>query len=349
MKEQAKSGLALAIAVLCLGGGSHAAPVAQKSKSKAPPTVSLRSSNDAPAAGTRIQLTWSSFNASSCRASGAWTGTKKSSGSEFVTPSNGVYTLTCSGSGGSASASVPIVVRNGQKIPGGIWLGTDSLTKSKVTGIATEDGTVVFLLEDGRQYYGKFDVSPPVDPPSDIADMLSKILYAPLDGGMPIGLAFADGSTYGAGSINSSYSPRLSINAGINFMTAAGTSLPEANVNFTFSKMYYNGSSLADIAGNYTSAADKSVVNINSNGTVFSQSPSTGCVVNGLVKIISATYNAYDISYSFSSCTGQFAFLNGTTAVGLGMMDRTTEPRVLRVGLHSDAAHYVISGAYPRK
>jgi len=67
------------------------------------------------------------------------------------------------------------------------------------------------------------------------------------------------------------------------------------------------------------------------------------------VKIISATYNAYDISYSFSSCTGQFAFLNGTTAVGLGMMDRTTEPRVLRVGVQNDAAHYVMTGAYPRK
>lgn len=62
--------------------------------------------------GTAATLSWSSVNATACTASGAWSGSKPTSGSESTGALNTVgaftYTLTCSGAGGSASDAVTI-------------------------------------------------------------------------------------------------------------------------------------------------------------------------------------------------------------------------------------------------
>ncbi|NGZ84265.1 DUF3443 family protein [Duganella aceris] len=58
-------------------------------------------------------LSWSSANATSCTASGAWSGTKATSGSVTVTPGavgNFTYSLACSGDGGTANASAALSV-----------------------------------------------------------------------------------------------------------------------------------------------------------------------------------------------------------------------------------------------
>ncbi|HET7756098.1 MAG TPA: hypothetical protein VFK87_02490, partial [Steroidobacteraceae bacterium] len=66
-------------------------------------------------AGSSVTLTWSSTNASSCTASGAWSGTLATSGSQSpLIPATVTYTLTCTGSGGSASQSVTV---NGWNAP----------------------------------------------------------------------------------------------------------------------------------------------------------------------------------------------------------------------------------------
>lgn len=72
-----------------------------------PPTVTLSASPTSVVSGTSVTLTWSSSNATSCAASGSWTGARATSGSEAVVPAgvaNYQYTLTCSGDGGMASA-----------------------------------------------------------------------------------------------------------------------------------------------------------------------------------------------------------------------------------------------------
>jgi hypothetical protein len=61
--------------------------------------------------GTSLNLTWTSSNANSCSASGAWSGSKSLIGSEIISNLNvGSYTftLTCTGSSGSASDSVDV-------------------------------------------------------------------------------------------------------------------------------------------------------------------------------------------------------------------------------------------------
>jgi hypothetical protein len=63
--------------------------------------------------GTSLNLTWTSSNANSCSASGAWSGTKSLTGSETISNLNvGSYTftLTCTGSSGFASDSVNVQV-----------------------------------------------------------------------------------------------------------------------------------------------------------------------------------------------------------------------------------------------
>jgi hypothetical protein len=73
------------------------------------PTVDLRSSGSANC-NQNATLSWSSNNATSCYASGSWSGNKSLSGSESVGNFTGsrTYTLTCSNSNSSASDTVTL-------------------------------------------------------------------------------------------------------------------------------------------------------------------------------------------------------------------------------------------------
>jgi hypothetical protein len=77
------------------------------------PTVTLSANPTSVAAQGTTTLTWSTTNATSCTASGGWTGSKATSGTEQRGPlsANATFTLTCqSSSGGSASKSVSVTV-----------------------------------------------------------------------------------------------------------------------------------------------------------------------------------------------------------------------------------------------
>ena len=91
----------------CGGGGGR-----NSSQPPHPPTVSLAASQTSVASGAAASLQWSTTNATSCTASGGWSGTEPTSGS-FT--SNALtqtthFTLNCSGPGGSASGSQAITV-----------------------------------------------------------------------------------------------------------------------------------------------------------------------------------------------------------------------------------------------
>ena len=76
------------------------------------PAVTLQASPSSLRSGDSSTLTWSSQNATSCTASGAWSGSKGVSGSQSTGPvkENSVYTLTCTGFGGSATQSATVSV-----------------------------------------------------------------------------------------------------------------------------------------------------------------------------------------------------------------------------------------------
>jgi hypothetical protein len=98
----------------CTGSGgsaSQSVSVAVANGSPAP-TVSISASPASIAAGESTSLAWQSTNATGCEASGGWNGTKATSGNETVgsVQSSSVYTLNCTGPGGSASASASVSV-----------------------------------------------------------------------------------------------------------------------------------------------------------------------------------------------------------------------------------------------
>ena len=99
---------ALALLVACTlvacGGGSGSS-----TSTAPPPTATLQTSvANVPTDGS-VTLTWSSTNATSCTASGSWTGGLVASGSKsVVVTQNSTYMLACSGAGGNATASVTV-------------------------------------------------------------------------------------------------------------------------------------------------------------------------------------------------------------------------------------------------
>src|SRR5277367_6370181 len=92
----------------CGGAGAKIPPVL--------PTVTNSASPGTINFGQSTVLTWSSTNATSCTASASpsendWSGLKPTSGSQTVTPSFAgaiIYSLFCSGSGGTATSSASV-------------------------------------------------------------------------------------------------------------------------------------------------------------------------------------------------------------------------------------------------
>ena len=87
------------------GGGSSSNPIIAAISSFITSISSVEIGND-------ITLTWSSSNATSCQASGDWTGQKSTSGSETISidkVGNSSFNLVCTGEGGSSGTSTVVV------------------------------------------------------------------------------------------------------------------------------------------------------------------------------------------------------------------------------------------------
>ena len=91
----------IALALQACGGSGSTAPAAPM------PTVTMSVSPTSINAGQAATLMWSSTQAASCTASGAWSGSQAGTGSRAVTPTTSgsvTYTLTCTGASGGAYA-----------------------------------------------------------------------------------------------------------------------------------------------------------------------------------------------------------------------------------------------------
>lgn len=92
------------------------------------PAVSIYANPMTVPNGGASMLTWSSTNASSCTASGKWSGSKATSGSESTgsLTTSGDFTITCSGAAGSVTKTVSVAVSS-------TTLPVVSLTTSKTS------------------------------------------------------------------------------------------------------------------------------------------------------------------------------------------------------------------------
>jgi hypothetical protein len=227
--------------------------------------------------------------------------------------------LACGGGGGSTTAPMPTPNAS----PGGIWMGTESVSGLSDEGIVDEAGQFHFIRSDGVQYVGT-------------ATTTGNSISANFDGYAPINTAFGDGSTHGTGTLSGTIVARTSISVTIQFETDAGTSSSQT-LALTFSSLYDVASSLATISGNYTDPSTGDVISVSSGGDVSWQDAASGCVGNGTVSIINASYNAYGVQFTYSNCTGAAAALNGVQFTGLGTLDNAVSPEQFLVGVNGAA------------
>jgi uncharacterized protein (TIGR03118 family) len=135
----------IALALQACGGNKSAAPPPPP-----PPPVTLSVSPTSITAGQSATLTWSSTQAVSCTASGAWSGSEATTGSQVVTPAAAgsvTYTLTCTGaaSGGGGYGG-------GGGSPGLTAAQTTTLTVNPATAFVVKalvaDGAGVAVTTD---------------------------------------------------------------------------------------------------------------------------------------------------------------------------------------------------------
>lgn len=99
--------------IACTGAGGTDTRSATLTVTAPAPTLSFSATPTSLTLGNSSTLSWSSADATSCTASGAWSGAKATSGTQTVTPSSAGtagYTISCSGTGGTITRTVSVTV-----------------------------------------------------------------------------------------------------------------------------------------------------------------------------------------------------------------------------------------------
>jgi hypothetical protein len=217
--------------------------------------------------------------------------------------------------------------------PGGIWRGTDSISGFPVIGIVDESGDFQFIRTDNVQYTGTASVS------------TTNSVSASFEGFTPLGYQFADGSAHGAGTVTGPLQERMSMSLTTTFKTDKGTT-SNGTLDLTFDTQYNRSSSLTTISGNFKNGQNGAVVTVGSNGSIFSQDAASGCVLNGTVSVIDASYNAYRVQFSYASCTGESAALNAVQFSGLATLDNAVSPEQAVVGVTGQSGNTKLAVVY---
>ena len=259
--------------------------------------------------------------------------------------------------GGSSSSDPPPTPPTNQSV-GGIWTTQYTVTSGPNTGDTIKAAAIV--TESGQFYYSARNQN---NGCADIgfgqASVTGNSISGNLNGasvqyttiaGVNTACTYPDGSTSAPGTISGTVSQRSSMTLTLTATTSMGTALGSDTETWTFSNIYDESSSLATVAGNYTDGSD--TLSINSNGAIFEQDPTTGCVLNGQISVIDAQYNAYSVSVTFASCTGNAAAANGLTMTGLATLDQTVSPAQLDFGISasgSNGQYIVYIGVDPKQ
>ncbi len=136
-----------ALLILAAGGCSNATPSGGSAPGTPAPTVELAANPMSVVHGASATLTWSSTNATACAASGAWSGSKATAGTQSsgALSATSTFTLACSGAGGSTSHSVTVTV---------LAAGSGSATLSWVAPTTNEDDSPLTDLAGFNIYHG---------------------------------------------------------------------------------------------------------------------------------------------------------------------------------------------------
>ena len=215
----------------------------------------------------------------------------------------------------SSIDGVPQEAPNTEASPGGHWQGVDP-DGGAISMVVTETGRFHLVDADMSQGSGVLSVS-------DANEVESSFQFV-----TQRGATFADGTTSTSCTLSGTFVGRQTMTVNINCNNLAGLR-DEFEAMLSNKENYERDSSLATMAGNYQ--GDKIVLDIAGDGSIFSQDPGTGCVVNGQVNIIDSAFNLYDVEFTYSNCAEQAAILNGSDYIGLALLADTVSPEALFV------------------
>ena len=244
----------------------------------------------------------------------------------------------CGGGGGSTGGGATPPPSATTQSVGGVWTtqytvtsGTNTGDVINAQGIISENGQYFLYGKNTTNGcavlgFGQLSVSgSTVSGDEDFAT----VQYSTIPG-VTTNCVYPDGSKSGSGTVDGSVTQRQSLTVTATETTSLGSALPSETTTWSFSNLYMNPSSFATIAGNYNDGGP--TLTIDGNGVIFEQDPN-GCILNGQVSIIDASYNAYGIRVTFANCTGTSASLNGITLSGLAVLDTNTNPITVIGGL----------------
>ena len=138
-------------------------------------------------------------------------------------------------------------------------------------------------------------------------------------------------------------------------MTLSSQGSATATFDWSFASAWYDQpSTLAGITGIWTESAQGNTVtlSVSESGSIYSQSPFDGCVMQGQASTINAGLNLYSFTFTYSSCTGADSELNGLTGSGLITLNTSTTPISLVMGLAvplPNGQAYISSGTFAQQ
>jgi plastocyanin len=144
----------------CTGDGGSDTASTTLNVSVQAPTLSFGSSEDLIDQGAGVTLSWSATDASSCSASGGWSGSRGTSGSEFISgiDSSTTFTLTCSGAGGNVVEMLTVSTLSGISLN---WVApSENADGSALTDLA---GYRIYYGTTSRNYSGMVELNDPAD------------------------------------------------------------------------------------------------------------------------------------------------------------------------------------------
>jgi plastocyanin len=160
-------------ALACTGAGGTISRSVTVTVQGPPPTVAISANPNLIAAGSTSTLTWSSTNATSCSALGAWTGPKATTGSEVSAPITATTTflLSCSGSGGSASAVATVTVATAPVVV---------ITSDRAGLVAGAKATLSYRYGNAASCAATGDLTLQVSAPGGTAERIGTVQVGPI-------------------------------------------------------------------------------------------------------------------------------------------------------------------------
>lgn len=235
----------------------------------------------------------------------------------------------CNGSSLDGSDS-GTTTSTGNELASGVWTGSDSVSGQTVAAFVNATGEAYFYRNDGVLFTGTMQISG-----DSAAVAVNGYSAFPAD--------FTDGSLAGVGTLKGTVTTASSMMLNLVFTTNGGTAI-SGDWTLSYDALSTNGSSLSTISGSYIDSSTGVTIEVSSLGALTTQTSSNGCTLSGTLSTSDTSYDVYQVTYSYESCTGTYTALNGVQFSGLAVLNSNLSPVQLLITAtgHSTTTTYGI-------